>query len=176
MAAPLAPSAPASVATLFAPIDRVPTEELGQDTYQLDDDGLRAVAERSGDVVQLGDRMMVEIIDVGIQRRTVYGRRIGAPGGDARTRPAGEGRPKPMNRNDKKPGGRSDGKSDDARGKGKPSRGGGRYNDRGPSKGGSGGGKKSGKGGGKTVGKKGGKGGGGGGGKIGSKKNKKGRR
>jgi ribonuclease R len=51
-------------------------EDLGQDRFELDDAGLRAVAGRSGETVQLGDRLTVEIIDVAILRRTVYGRRI----------------------------------------------------------------------------------------------------
>ena len=60
-------------------------DDLGGDRYELDEDGLRAVAARSGDVVQLGDRMMVQIIDVAILRRSVLGRRIGGGGGgDAR--------------------------------------------------------------------------------------------
>jgi ribonuclease R len=52
-------------------------EDLGSDRYELDDDGLRVVAGRSGDSIQLGDRMSVEICDVAILRRTVYARRIG---------------------------------------------------------------------------------------------------
>jgi ribonuclease R len=52
-------------------------EDLGSDRYELDDDGLRVVASRSGDSIQLGDRMSVEICDVAILRRTVYARRIG---------------------------------------------------------------------------------------------------
>ncbi len=52
-------------------------EDLGTDRYELDDDGLRVVGGRSGDSIQLGDRMAVEICDVAILRRTVYGRRIG---------------------------------------------------------------------------------------------------
>ena len=61
----------------------VKLEDLGAEQYVIDDDGLRAVAARSGDVVTLGDRMLLEIIDVGIQRRTVYGRRIGGKGMDS---------------------------------------------------------------------------------------------
>jgi ribonuclease R len=55
----------------------VRVEELGSERYEIDDEGLRAVAARSGDVISLGDRMMVEIIDVSITRRSVYARRIG---------------------------------------------------------------------------------------------------
>jgi ribonuclease R len=46
----------------------------------VDDDALKVVAGRSGDVVALGDRMIVEIVDAAILRRTVYGRRIGGEG------------------------------------------------------------------------------------------------
>ncbi len=51
-------------------------EDAGKDRFELDDAGLRAVASRSGETIQLGDRLTVEIIDVAILRRTVYGRRI----------------------------------------------------------------------------------------------------
>jgi ribonuclease R len=69
----------------------VKLEDLGGDRYELDDEGLRAVAERSGDVVSLGDRMMVEIIDVAILRRTVYARRVQGDGkGGERPRMQGE--------------------------------------------------------------------------------------
>jgi ribonuclease R len=51
-------------------------EDLGADRFELDDDGLRAVASRSGEAIQLGDRLTVEVIDVAILRRTVYARRI----------------------------------------------------------------------------------------------------
>ncbi len=51
-------------------------EDLG-DRYELDDDGISAVSERTRDVIRLGDRMMVEILDAAIVRRTVYAKRIG---------------------------------------------------------------------------------------------------
>jgi ribonuclease R len=51
-------------------------EDMGQERFELDDAGLRAVAVRSGEMVQLGDRLTVEVIDVAILRRTVYGRRV----------------------------------------------------------------------------------------------------
>ncbi|MEO7113190.1 MAG: VacB/RNase II family 3'-5' exoribonuclease, partial [Polyangiaceae bacterium] len=51
-------------------------EDMG-DQYELDDDGLRAVALRSGDSVNLGDRMIVEILDAQILRRTVYAKKFG---------------------------------------------------------------------------------------------------
>ncbi len=67
-------------------------ESLGADRYELDDERLRVVGTRSGDRIALGDRLLVEIEDVSILRRTVYGRRVvdvghdggplGAPGSD----------------------------------------------------------------------------------------------
>ncbi len=54
----------------------VKLEDLGAGAYALDDEGLEVVAQSSGDVVRLGDRITLDIIDVAIQRRTVYGRRI----------------------------------------------------------------------------------------------------
>jgi ribonuclease R len=65
-------------------------EDLGQDRYEVDDDALRVVAARSGDVVALGDRMLVEIMDAAILRRTVYARRIGGESGDGKRRPSGK--------------------------------------------------------------------------------------
>jgi ribonuclease R len=53
-------------------------EDLGHDRWEVDDDGLRVVATRSGDVVALGDRLVLEIVDASILRRTVYARRVGA--------------------------------------------------------------------------------------------------
>jgi ribonuclease R len=52
-------------------------EDLGHDHWEVDDDALRVVAVRSGDVVALGDRLLVEVIDAAILRRTVYARRVG---------------------------------------------------------------------------------------------------
>ncbi|HEY3594959.1 MAG TPA: RNB domain-containing ribonuclease, partial [Polyangiaceae bacterium] len=57
----------------------VKAEALGNDRYELDDDSLRMVGVRSGDAISLGDPMEVVIEDVAILRRTVYGRRVGAP-------------------------------------------------------------------------------------------------
>jgi ribonuclease R len=62
-------------------------EDLGQDRYEVDDDALRVVAARSGDVVALGDRVAVEITDAAVLRRTVYARRVGGEGGEGRQRP-----------------------------------------------------------------------------------------
>jgi ribonuclease R len=68
-------------------------EDLGKDHFEIDDDALRVVATRSGDVVALGDRMRVEILDAAILRRTVYGKRVGdeaEEGAPVRRRRAGE--------------------------------------------------------------------------------------
>jgi ribonuclease R len=54
----------------------VKLEELGRDDYELDDNELAVVGRRSGDRVSLGDRMTIEVIDVSVLRRTVYGRRL----------------------------------------------------------------------------------------------------
>jgi ribonuclease R len=70
-------------------------EDMGQDRFELDDDGLRAVATRSGETIQLGDRIAVDVIDVAILRRTVYARRVsgdaGRPTGKKRTTRFGPG-------------------------------------------------------------------------------------
>jgi ribonuclease R len=61
-------------------------EDLGGDRYEVDDEGMRVVAARSGEAILLGDRMMLEVIDVAILRRTVYGRRVSADDGDGHAR------------------------------------------------------------------------------------------
>lgn len=71
-------------------------EDLGHDRWEIDDDTLRAVALRSGDVVALGDRVSVEVIDASILRRTVYGRRVVGKGES--TGPRKRSIPKPDNR------------------------------------------------------------------------------
>jgi len=57
----------------------VRAESLGGDRYELDDEGMRMVGLRSGDAIALGDKMEIVIEDVAILRRSVYGRRVGAP-------------------------------------------------------------------------------------------------
>jgi ribonuclease R len=54
----------------------VTMEALGPDSYELDEDGLRIVAARSGERLMLGDAMTVQIEDVSLTRRSVYGRRL----------------------------------------------------------------------------------------------------
>jgi ribonuclease R len=44
--------------------------------WEVDDGGLRVTSARSGQSLGLGDRLVVEIIDAAILRRTVYGRRV----------------------------------------------------------------------------------------------------
>ncbi len=80
-------------------------EDLGHDRWEVDDDALRVIAGRSGDVVALGDRIAVEVIDTSIMRRTVYARRAsdGAKDG-ADARPPRRGEPQ---RSDRKPAQRS---------------------------------------------------------------------
>lgn len=51
-------------------------ESLGSDRYEVSDDGLRVEGQRSGDRVALGDRMTLEIEDVALLRRSIYGRRL----------------------------------------------------------------------------------------------------
>ena len=51
-------------------------ESLGPDQYEIDEQGLRVIGVRSGDRIALGDSMMVQVDDVQILRRTVFGRRI----------------------------------------------------------------------------------------------------
>jgi ribonuclease R len=53
----------------------VRVEDLGGE-FEIEDDGLMATSKRSGDAIRLGDRIMVEIADVAILRRTVYARRL----------------------------------------------------------------------------------------------------
>ncbi len=74
-------------------------EDLGHDHWEVDDDALRVVAVRSGDVVALGDRLLVEVIDASIFRRTVYAKR--AEGAGPR-RPSGR-RTDPTSQDPKRP-------------------------------------------------------------------------
>ncbi len=85
-------------------------EDLGHDHWEVDDDALRVVAARSGDVLALGDRIFVEVIDAAILRRTVYAKRVREgeaslpsksdgrrdaphrPSGDGKARGKGDGR------------------------------------------------------------------------------------
>jgi ribonuclease R len=97
----------------------------GRDRWEVDDEALRVVASRSGEAISLGDRMVVEITDAAILRRTVYARRAGAkaearrnpypPKGDKR----GPHRPKPG----KHPAKKSAGSRPDRRNDSRPTKG-----------------------------------------------------
>ena len=52
----------------------VKTEDLGFD-FVIDDEGLTASSKRSGDTIRLGDRIVVDIMDVAILRRAIYAKR-----------------------------------------------------------------------------------------------------
>jgi ribonuclease R len=51
-------------------------ESMGPDRYVATDDGLSMVGQRSQDRITLGDRITLVIEDVGLARRTVFGRRV----------------------------------------------------------------------------------------------------
>ncbi len=53
----------------------VKLEDLGAE-FQIEDDGLMATSARSGDAIRLGDRMLVDVTDCAILRRTVYAKRV----------------------------------------------------------------------------------------------------
>ncbi|MFO0547842.1 MAG: VacB/RNase II family 3'-5' exoribonuclease [Polyangiaceae bacterium] len=54
----------------------VRTDALGPEVYEVDDEALALVAQRSGHRVTLGDTMMVEIESVSLERRVTYARRV----------------------------------------------------------------------------------------------------
>lgn len=54
----------------------VRSESLGRERFELSDNELFLVAPRSGEHIQLGDKMTLEIEEVSLLRRTVYGRRL----------------------------------------------------------------------------------------------------
>lgn len=116
-------------------------DAMGQEPFELSDDGLRATATRSGDSVAIGDAMMVQIMDAPLERRQVLARRLTA-GGDGEARPArsdARGERRGGGRGDK---GRPTSRSDSKSGRGDAGRGGGRDGggeSRRPGKGGKGG-------------------------------------
>jgi ribonuclease R len=101
---------------------------MGPD-FQIEDDGLMATSPRSGDAIRLGDRLMVDVSDVAILRRTVYARRVRGEGrsDDARKHRHENGRSRRFGQEKPQRGGRKErvfgGKKND---KGKKSSGGGR--------------------------------------------------
>jgi ribonuclease R len=72
----------------------IPFEGLGPDRYELSEDELSFVGTRSGDTISLGDKVLFEIEDVSILRRTVYGRRILYAQSDNESRPHREAQAK----------------------------------------------------------------------------------
>ena len=66
----------------------VKLEDLGEDSYEVDDLGFACTAARSGDRIALGDTMRIAITEVNLLRRTVYARRVHGDGaGEKRERP-----------------------------------------------------------------------------------------
>ena len=53
----------------------VRVEDMGAE-FLIEDDGLMATSARSGDAIRLGDRMLVDVTDCAILRRTVYAKRV----------------------------------------------------------------------------------------------------
>jgi ribonuclease R len=84
-------------------------EDLGPDNWAVDDDALRVFAARSGERIGLGDRLLVEITDAAILRRTVYARRVGGEGADGQGR-VGKRPPLPRRGDKRRPEARRDGK------------------------------------------------------------------
>jgi ribonuclease R len=70
---------------LFVTIDEpfvevlVRSDALGPDSYEADDDALAMVGGRSGERIEVGSTMMVQIEDVSIVRRSILGRRTSIP-------------------------------------------------------------------------------------------------
>jgi ribonuclease R len=73
-------------------------EDMGEGYWEIDDDGLRIVAARSGGVVALGDRVEVEITDAAILRRTIYAKRMGGEEGRRGRERRRKGPPPPPHR------------------------------------------------------------------------------
>ncbi|WP_232379491.1 ribonuclease R [Polyangium fumosum] len=67
---------------LFVAIDSpfvdvlVRLDALGPDGYEVDETGLYVTGTRSGEQIKLGDSMLVQIEDVAVLRRSIYGRRV----------------------------------------------------------------------------------------------------
>ncbi len=51
-------------------------DALGREAFEIDESGLAVVATRSGERIKLGDTMLVQIEDVAVLRRSIYGRRV----------------------------------------------------------------------------------------------------
>ena len=50
-------------------------EDMGA-MFQVEDDGLMATSSRNGESIRLGDKMLIDVTDCAILRRTVYARRV----------------------------------------------------------------------------------------------------
>ena len=70
----------------------VRSDTLGAGPYEPDEDGFALVNTRTGDRIDLGDVMLVQIEDTSLERRTTYARRISEPGTGKAERPAADGR------------------------------------------------------------------------------------
>jgi len=64
-------------------------DALGPDHYEASEDELSVVGLRSGDTLRLGDRIVVQIEDAAVLRRTVYARRVLPAGSLAKTQRRG---------------------------------------------------------------------------------------
>lgn len=58
----------------------VRADTLGQGPYEPDEDGFALVNTRTGDRIDLGDTMLVQISDTSLDRRTTYATRVSEPG------------------------------------------------------------------------------------------------
>ncbi|MDI1483964.1 ribonuclease R [Polyangium sp. y55x31] len=78
---------------LFVAIDNpfvdvlVRLDALGPDGYEVDETGLYVTGTRSGEQIKLGDTMLVQIEDVAVLRRSIYGRRVIAVDEEGATEP-----------------------------------------------------------------------------------------
>jgi ribonuclease R len=70
----------------------VPFDDLGPGGFEADDNGLRVRGVRSGEIIALGDEMMLTIADVSILRRAVYGRRTRSEAAVGESEPRRRGR------------------------------------------------------------------------------------
>ncbi|MBL8740384.1 MAG: RNB domain-containing ribonuclease, partial [Myxococcales bacterium] len=70
----------------------VRSDTLGAGPYEPDEDGFALVNTRTGDRIDLGDVMLVQIEDTSLERRTTYARRVSEPGTGKAERPAADGR------------------------------------------------------------------------------------
>lgn len=67
----------------------VKMDALGQEEYEADEDGFAVSGKRSGDRVSLGDVVQVEVIEVSLERRMTYARRIATTSERSEVKPLG---------------------------------------------------------------------------------------